>query len=75
MTVLFTRNIYMKQHKAFTKTFHGTNMAVPGKCQNIHDSFRVWLVHVSSIKFLTGYYLISIPYHNMILITNTQNII
>ena len=26
----------------------------------------VWFVHLSSIKFLTGYYLMSISYHNVI---------
>ena len=34
------------------------------KCQ--HTSFRVWLVQLSSIKFLMGYYLMSTSYHNVI---------
>ena len=32
----------------------------------MHDSFKIWFVHLSSIKFLTGYYLMSISYHNVI---------
>ena len=28
-----------------------------GKYQSINDSFRVWLLNLSSIKFLTGHYL------------------
>ena len=44
----------------------------PNKCQNIHDSFKVWFEHLSSIKFLTGYCLMSLSCHN---VTNTQNII
>ena len=31
-----------------------------------HDSFRVWLVYLISIKFVTGHYLMSISYHNVI---------
>ena len=46
--------------------FYGANVEGPIKYQNIHDSFKVWFVHLSSIKFLTGYYLMSISYHNMI---------
>ena len=45
---------------------YGANVEGPSKCQNIHDSFKVWFVDLSSIKFLTGYYLMSISYHNVI---------
>ena len=31
-----------------------------------HDLFKVWFVHLSFIKFLAGYYLMSISYHNVI---------
>ena len=30
------------------------------------DSEIDWLVHLSSIKFLTGYYLMSVSYNNVI---------
>ena len=56
----------MKLQQAFTEKFHGANIGGPSKYQNIHDSFSVWLVHLSSIKFLTGYYPMSMLYHNMI---------
>ena len=56
----------MKLHQAFTDKFYRANVEGPSKCQNIHDSFRVWLVHLSFIKFLTGYYLMSISYQNVI---------
>ena len=39
---------------SITEKCYGANN---GKCQNIHDSVRVWLVHLSSIKFFTGFYL------------------
>ena len=54
----------------------------PSKCQSIHESFRIWLVHLSYIKFLIGYYLMSISYHNVMsgyqnaeydIITNNSN--
>ena len=32
----------------------------------MHVPFKVWFVHLSSIKFLTRYYLMSISYHNVI---------
>ena len=35
-------------------------------CVAATDSFKVWFVHLSSIKFLTGYYLMSISHHNVI---------
>ena len=44
----------------------GWNVGGPSECHNIYDSFRIYLVHLSSIKFLTGYYLKSISYHNVI---------
>ena len=56
----------MKGHKAFIEKFYRANVGKPSKCQNIHDSFRVWLVNSSFIKFLNGYYLISILHHNAI---------
>ena len=51
---------------SFTEKFYGENVEKPSKCQSIHESFRGWLVHLSSIKFLTGYYLMSISYYNVI---------
>ena len=56
----------MKLHQAFTENFFGANVEGPTKCQSTHDSFRIWLVHLRSIKSLTGYYLLSISYHNVI---------
>ena len=50
----------MKLHQAFTEKFYGTNVEGPSKCQNINDSFKVWFEHLSFIKFLTVYYLMSI---------------
>ena len=55
----------MKWYQAFTEKLYGTNVGGPSECQNIHDTFRIWLVQLSSIKFLTGYYLMSISYHNV----------
>ena len=46
--------------------FYGANVEGPIKHQNIHDSFKVWFVPLSYIKFLTGYYLMYISYHNVI---------
>ena len=51
---------------SFTEKFYGENAEGPSKCQSILDSFIGWLVHLSSIKFLTVYYLMSISYHNVI---------
>ena len=31
-----------------------------------HDSISVSLVHISSVKFLSKYYLMSISYHNLV---------
>ena len=59
-------NIHRKWHQALTEKCYGANAERPSKCQNIHDSFKVWFVHLSSIKFLTGYYLMYISYHNVI---------
>ena len=56
----------MKRHQAVTEKFYGSNVEEPSKCQSIHDSFRVWLVHLSSMKFLTEYYLMYISYHIVI---------
>ena len=56
----------MKRHQAFTEKFYGANVEGPSKCQNIHDSFKGWFVHLTSIIFLTRYYLMSILYHNVI---------
>ena len=49
----------MKLHQAFTEKFYGVNVEGPSKCQNINDSFKVWFEHLSFIKFLTVYYLMS----------------
>ena len=54
----------MKRHQAFTETFYRANVGGPSKCQIIHDSFTIWLIHLNSIKLLTNYYLMSISYHN-----------
>ena len=56
----------MKWHQAFTEKFYGANVEGPSKFQSMHDSFKVWFVHLSSIKSLTGYYLMSMSYHNVI---------
>ena len=56
----------MKYHQAFTEKFYGANVEGSNKCRSMYDSFKVWFVHLSSIKFLTGYYLMSISYHNVI---------
>ena len=56
----------MKCHQAFTEKLYGAKVERPSKCQIIHDSFKVWLVQLNSIKFHTGYYLMSIIYHNVI---------
>ena len=41
----------MKLHQAFTEKFYGANVEGLSKSQNIHDLFRVWLVHLT---ILTG---------------------
>ena len=56
----------MKWHQAPTEKFYRVNVGGPSKCQNIHDSFRLWLGQVSSIKFLIGYHLMYASYHNVI---------
>ena len=56
----------MKRHQACIEKFYGSNIEGPSKCQTMHDLFKVWFVHLSSIKFLTRYYLMSISYHNVI---------
>ena len=48
----------MELDQVLDKFYEGNN-GRPSICQNIHDSFRVWVVHSSSIKFLTGYYLMT----------------
>ena len=67
----------MKWHQAFTQKCYEANVEGPSKCQSIHESFRIWLVQLSYIKFLIGYYLMSISYHNVIsgydIITNNAN--
>ena len=62
-------------HQAFTEKFYGASAEGPSKCQNIHDSFKFRFVHLSSIKFLIGYYLMSISYHNVICGYKYQNIL
>ena len=57
---------YMKWHQAFTEKFYGANVEGLSKCQNINDSFKVWFEHLSSIKFLTVYYMMFISYHKVI---------
>ena len=57
-------NIYKKWHQAFTEKCYGANVEGSSKCQGIH--VRVWLAQLSSIKFLIGYYLMPISYHNVI---------
>ena len=42
--LLYFNYIYMKLHQAFTEEFYGANVGGPSKYQNIHDSFRVWLL-------------------------------
>ena len=56
----------MKRHQAFTEKFYGANVEGPRKCHSMHDLLEVWFLHLSSIKFQTGYYLMSISYHNAI---------
>ena len=58
--------IYMKWHQTFTEKFYGINVEGPRKRQNINDSFKVWFENLSSIKFFTECYLISISYHKVI---------
>ena len=56
----------MKWHQAFTEKFYEANVGGPSKCKKIDDSFKVSFEHLSSIKFLTGYYLMSISCYNVI---------
>ena len=56
----------MKRYQAFTAKFYRENVDGPRKRQNIYDSFKVLFAHLSSIEILTGYYLMSTSYHNVI---------
>ena len=55
----------MKWHQAFTEKFYDANIEGPSRC-HINGSFKVWFEHLSFIKFLTLYYLMSVSYQMVI---------
>ena len=59
------QKIYMRWYQGFTEKFYEANVGRYRTFQDIYDSFRVWLVHLSSIKFLTWFYLMSLSYPNV----------
>ena len=65
-SLIYGKYIYIKWHQTFTEKFYGANAEGPSKCQNINDSFKVWFAQWISIKFLTGYYLMSFSYYIVI---------
>ena len=60
----------MKCNQAFTEEFDEEKVGGHRKCHIIHDLFKEWLLHLSSINYLTGYYLMYISHH--IVISNNK---